>query len=87
LETIGAAKSVCRDQWPSDLESFRPLVNRVIEHYEELVMSGFKSQRMELWNNGKFTGHLWAMEEARRQEAGVGDTAMQMLGGPGQSQG
>jgi hypothetical protein len=73
LETIGAAKSLCHDQWPSDLESFRPLVSKVIEHYEQLVISGFKSQRVELWNGGKFTGHLWAMEKAKRHEMGVGD--------------
>jgi hypothetical protein len=73
LETIGMAKDICKGEWPSDLEDFRPLVGRIIDHYDQLVVSGFKSKRGELWKGGKFTGHLWTMEKAKRQDMGMED--------------
>jgi hypothetical protein len=45
---------------------------RIIDHYDQLVVSGFKSKRGELWKGGQFTGHPWTMEKAKKQEMGMG---------------
>jgi hypothetical protein len=73
LVTIGLAKGICNEGWPSDLEVHRPLVGRVINHYEQLVVNGFENKRGELWGKEKFTGHLWAMQKAQRHETGMRD--------------